>query len=103
MRCITLSLREIGALEVCVYGDKIREVKVRVGADGAERSITNSIVETIMKYITGLIGPQEIIKHVELSPGLLAGSDRHALNIERQGCNLCPTCQVIKHQPQGRW
>lgn len=90
MRCITLSLREIGALEVCVYGDKIREVKVRVGADGAERSITNSIVETIMKYITGLIGPQEIIKHVELSPGLLGWLRSPCSQYREAGLQLMP-------------
>ncbi|WP_243678235.1 MGMT family protein [Vulcanisaeta distributa] len=83
MRCITLLLSDVGALEVCIYGDRIREVRVRVGTDGINRETISPIGETIMRYIMGLVKPQEIIRHLELSPGLLGLAQVAMLSIPR--------------------
>ncbi|WP_243669767.1 hypothetical protein [Vulcanisaeta sp. JCM 16161] len=71
MRCATLLLREVGALEVCIYGDRIREVRVRVGVDGIRESAIGQINEVLLKYIMGLVEPREIIKYLELSRACL--------------------------------
>lgn len=73
MRCTTLLLKDVGALEVCIYGDKIREVKVRVGGvDGIRESAVGRVSEVLLKYIMGgLVEPREIIKYLELSQASL--------------------------------
>ncbi|ADN51895.1 methylated-DNA--[protein]-cysteine S-methyltransferase [Vulcanisaeta distributa] len=83
MRCITLLLKDVGALEVCIYGDKIREVKVRVGVDGIRESTVGHVSEVLLKYIMGLVEPREIIKYLELSPGLLGLAQVAMLSIPR--------------------
>ncbi|GAB6945903.1 hypothetical protein JCM16161A_00330 [Vulcanisaeta sp. JCM 16161] len=83
MRCATLLLREVGALEVCIYGDRIREVRVRVGVDGIRESAIGQINEVLLKYIMGLVEPREIIKYLELSPGLLGLAQVAMLSIPR--------------------
>ena len=83
MHCITLVLRSIGALEVCIHGDRIREVKIRVGVDGIRDSDVNPISDVLLRYVMGLIGPQEIIDYLELSPGLLGLAQVAMLAIPR--------------------
>ena len=83
MHCITLVLRGVGALEVCIHGDRIREVRVRVGVDGVRDNVVNSISDVLLRYITGLIGPQEIIDYLELGPGLLGLAQVAMLSIPR--------------------
>ena len=83
MHCITLVLRGIGALEVCIHGDRIRETRVRIGIDGARDNIMNPINDVLLKYVMGLVGPQEIINYLELSPGLLGLAQVAMLAIPR--------------------
>ncbi len=92
MRCITLLLKDVGALEVCIYGDKIREVKVRVGGvDGIRESAVGHVSEVLLKYIMGgFVEPREIIKYLELSPGLLGLAQVAMLSIPRVGSPPTP-------------
>ncbi|GAB6945051.1 methylated-DNA--[protein]-cysteine S-methyltransferase [Vulcanisaeta sp. JCM 14467] len=83
MHCITLILKGIGALETCIHGNRIREIRIRVGVDGVRDNAINPIGDALMKYIMGLIGPQEIIDHLELSPGLLGLAQLAMLAIPR--------------------
>ncbi|WP_052298499.1 methylated-DNA--[protein]-cysteine S-methyltransferase [Vulcanisaeta moutnovskia] len=83
MHCIILPIREIGVLETCIYGDRIREVKVRIGIDGIKESTRDPIAETISRYIMGLVEPKEIIRYLELGPGLLGLAQVAMLSIPR--------------------
>ena len=76
-------LRGIGALEMCIHGDRIREVRVRVGVDGIRDNAMNPINDVLLKYVMGLVGPQEIINYLELSPGLLGLAQVAMLAIPR--------------------
>ncbi len=83
MHCTTLVLRDIGVLEVCVYGNKIGETRIKVGVDGAVGGGMDAISEAVMKYIMGLMEPWEIINHLKLSPGLLGLAQVAMLSIPR--------------------
>lgn len=61
MRCVTLSIVGIGILEICIYSDKIREIRVRVGIDGIKNNNEEPIIKLILDYITGIAKPQDII------------------------------------------
>ena len=77
-------MRNIGVLEVCIYGDKIREIRVRVGVDGVHKSVDDDdVTRLIIDYILGLLDPQEVIKHIELGPGLLGLAQVAMLSIPR--------------------
>ena len=70
-------------MEVCIYSDKIREIRVRVGIDGIKNNNEEPIIKLILDYIMGIAKPQDIIKHIELSPGLLGLAQVAMLSIPR--------------------
>lgn len=83
MRCLTLSIVGIGILEVCIYSDRIREIRVRVGIDGIKNNNEEPVIKLILDYLMGVAKPQDVIKHIELSPGLLGLAQVAMLSIPR--------------------
>ena len=83
MHCSVISLKEIGIVEICSYGDRIREVRIRVGINGAHEGANDDLTKLIINYIRGLVNAREILKYISLSPGLLGLAQLAMLSIPR--------------------
>ncbi|MCG2863753.1 MAG: MGMT family protein [Vulcanisaeta sp.] len=83
MHCSAIMVKGIGVLEVCRYGNKIREVRVRVGADGVHEESNDDFADLIINYVNGLVDAREVLKYISLGPGLLGLAQLAMLSIPR--------------------
>lgn len=83
MRCVALPVRGIGVLEVCASDGRIQLVRLRVGVDGVHANVRDEFIDLVMRYLDGLLGPQELVRYVELGSGLLGLIQLAMLSIPR--------------------
>ncbi len=78
-----MPIKNVGVLNVCIHDNKVHRVNIEVGIDGLTEFEAQEVPGELLRYLMGELGPEAVIKYLELGSGMLGLVQTAILSIPR--------------------